>query len=61
MMKDLSAEMEEVRAKGGSTQIEGMTELLTAMTGMMKQNQEMMTALLGSHGRETEPKAARRA
>jgi hypothetical protein len=60
MMKDLSAEMDEVRSKSGSTQVEGMTELLTAMTGMMKQNQEMM-ALLASRAKEPEPKAARRA
>jgi hypothetical protein len=60
MMKDLSDEMDAVRAKSGSTQVEGMTELLTAMTGMMKQNQEMMAALLHSRT-EPEPKAARRA
>ena len=60
MMKDLSTQVEEVRAKGASTQIEGMTELLTAMTAMMKQNQDMMAALLAQRA-EPEPKAARRA
>lgn len=60
MLKDLSAEMEQVRAQGASAKVEGMTELLTAMTSMMQQNQEMMK-LLTLRQVEPEPKAARRA
>ena len=60
MMKDLSEEMQAAREQGAK--VEGMTELLTAMTAMMKQNQDILLALASSHGRaEAEPKAARRA
>lgn len=48
MMKDLSAQLEEVRAASAPAPVEGMTELLTAMTAMMKQNQEMMAALVAA-------------
>ena len=58
MLKDMSVEMEAIREQGASAKVEGMTELLTAMTAMMKQNQDIMAALLH---REVEPKAARRA
>ena len=60
MLRDMSEEMEAIRAQGASAKVEGMTELLTAMTAMMKQNQEMMAALLAGRT-EAEPKAARRA
>lgn len=46
MMKDLSEQIDEVRAK--SAPAEGMTELLTAMTAMMKQNQDILAALVAS-------------
>ena len=61
MLKDLSKEMDEVRTKSTSAQVEGMSELLTAMTAMMKQNQDMMAAIIASRSAEPEPKAARRA
>jgi len=48
MMKDLSQQMDEVRSQGASAKVEGMTELLTAMAAMMKQNQEMMAILAKS-------------
>ena len=51
MMKDLTAEVAEVRSKNGSAQVEGMTELLTAMTAMMKQNQDILAQLAKSSGR----------
>jgi len=60
LVKDLADEMEEIRAKGASTQVEGMTELLTAMTAMMKQNQDIL-GMLAAKATEPEPKAARRA
>jgi hypothetical protein len=60
MLKDLSTEMDLVRAQGASAKVEGMTELLTAMTAMMKQNQDLIAALAGRVV-EAEPKAARRA
>lgn len=58
MVKDLADEMDAVRAKSANVQVDGMTEILTAMTAMMKQNQEMMAALVAKPG--AEPKAARR-
>lgn len=61
MLKDLSMEMEEVKLKSASAPVEGMAELLTAMTGMMKQNQEMMAMLAGKAIAEAELKASRRA
>lgn len=48
MMKDLTEAVEDIRAKSAPAPTEGMTELLTAMTAMMKQNQEMMAALFAS-------------
>lgn len=45
MLKDLSMQVEDVRTKSGSVQVDGMTELLTALSGMMKQNQEIMAKL----------------
>lgn len=54
MMKDLTEQVDEIRAKsGGST--EGMTELLTAMAAMMKQNQEMMMLLAGKNAAAPAP------
>ena len=60
MLKDLSMQVEDVRTKSGSTQVEGMSELLTALTAMMKQNQDIL-GLLAAKATEPEPKAARRA
>jgi len=47
MMKDLSEQLNEVRAASAPA-AEGMTELLTAMTGMMKQNQDILSALVAT-------------
>jgi hypothetical protein len=47
MMKDLSEQLNEVRAASAPA-AEGMTELLTAMTGMMKQNQDILGALVAA-------------
>lgn len=55
MMKDLSAQLDDVRTKSAPT--EGMTELLTAMTAMMKQNQDMMAALFASKQPASAPPA----
>ncbi len=48
LLNTLQEEVAEVRAKGASAQVEGMTELLTAMTAMMKQNQDILAALVAS-------------
>jgi hypothetical protein len=48
MLRDMTTEMEEIRAQGTSAKVEGMTELLTAMTAMMKQNQDLIAALVAS-------------
>lgn len=45
MLKDVTSQLDDIRAKPASAPVEGMTELLTAMTAMMKQNQEMMATL----------------
>ena len=45
MMKDLGEQIQEVRAQGAAAPVEGMTELLTAMKAMMKQNQELIASL----------------
>jgi len=47
LLNKLQEEVADVRSKTTSNQVEGMSELLTAMTQMMKQNQEMMSAILG--------------
>ena len=47
MMKDLTEQLNEVRA-ASTPAAEGMTELLTAMTGMMKQNQDILSALVAT-------------
>lgn len=60
MMKDLSEQVDEVRTRTVAAPMEGMTELLTAMTAMMKQNQDILGALVASKATEAEPKAARR-
>jgi hypothetical protein len=59
MMKDLSEQIEDVRAKSAPV-AEGMTELLTAMASMMKQNQEMMSALVASKAPASTPTLARK-
>jgi hypothetical protein len=48
MMKDLSEAVDEIRSKSVSAPAEGMTELLTAMTAMMKQNQDILAALVAA-------------
>lgn len=58
MLKDLGNQMDAVRAKAAEP-MQGMTELLTAMSAMMQQNQDMMKALMET--KAVEPKAARRA
>lgn len=48
MMKDLTEQVNEIRSQSASAPTEGMTELLTAMTAMMKQNQDILAALVAS-------------
>lgn len=48
MLKDLSEQLSEVRTKTTAAPVEGMAELLTAMTAMMKQNQEILAQLAQS-------------
>jgi hypothetical protein len=48
MMRDLTEQVNEVREKSAAAPAEGMTELLTAMTAMMKQNQDILSALVAS-------------
>lgn len=45
LLDDLQKQVADVRAQAPAPQ-EGMTELLTAMTAMMKQNQQVLDALL---------------
>lgn len=46
LLKDMGKEMDDLRgSQNKPAAIEGMTELLTAMTTMMKQNQELISAL----------------
>lgn len=42
LLDKLQTEVAEVRSKSSSIEVGGMTELLSAMTAMMKQNQDMM-------------------
>lgn len=46
MLKDLSEQVEQVRSIQPAVQVEGMTDFLAAMQGMMKQNQELLAALV---------------
>ncbi len=48
LLEMLQKEVADARTKSGAAPTEGMTELLTAMTQMMKQNQEILDALLAS-------------
>lgn len=50
LLDDLTKQLADVQSKAApaTSQVEGMGELLTAMTAMMKQNQEMMTMLVGA-------------
>lgn len=49
LQTQFEGELAKVQANNNKpAQIEGMTELLTAMTSMMKQNQEMMAALMAT-------------
>ncbi len=46
MIKDMSKELDALRSQVAPPS-EGITELLTAMTAMMKQNQELIAAVVG--------------
>lgn len=59
MMKDMQAELDEARSKPATVQMEGMTELLTAMTAMMKQNQDLLTLVAQGAKPEAEAKGRR--
>lgn len=62
ILDGLQKEVADVRSKAASAApAEGMSELLAAMTTMMKQNQELLLALTSRPIDEAEPKAARRA
>lgn len=62
MLKDLSTQMQQVQEQTANAQAAGMTELLAAMAAMMKQNQELLGALVASKTEAApEPRAARRA
>ena len=52
LLDDLQIEVAEVRAQQSSAKIEGMTELLTAMTQMMQQNQQMLATLTAKPAEE---------
>lgn len=54
------AELAKAQAANARPQVEGMSELLAAMTAMMKQNQEMLTAIVAKPQGATSP-ALRRA
>lgn len=58
VLDDFQKQLAEVQAQNQTPKNEGVTELLTAMAAMMKQNQEMMAALVG---KSTPAPAARRA
>lgn len=45
LLDQLQSEVAEARAKAPTTQIDGMAELLAAMTSVMKQNQEILAQL----------------
>lgn len=59
LLKDMGNEMDKLRAEQNRPQVEGMSELLAAMTTMMKQNQELIAALATRVVED--PKTARRA
>lgn len=46
LIEGFQKQMELVQAQQSNAKVEGMTELLTAMAGMMKQNQDMMMMLM---------------
>lgn len=46
LLDQLQKEVAEVQATAKTAPVEGMTELLAAMTAMMKQNQELLAALV---------------
>lgn len=48
MIKDLTAEVNDIRSKTAAAPIEGMTELLTGIAAMMKQNQDMLALIAGN-------------
>lgn len=48
MLRDFQEELDQVRTQNSGGKVEGMTELLTAMAGMMKQNQDLIAALVAT-------------
>ena len=61
LLDRLQNEVADVRSKTTSAQVEGMSELLTAMTAMMKQNQDMLQLIAaGMTKPTTEPLSAAR-
>lgn len=59
LLNDLQSEVAEVQAKGKSQQIDGMSELLAGLATMMKQNQEIIGALIADKSIVAEAKARR--
>ena len=47
LIQQFQAKFDKIGSPQGATAIEGMSELLAAMTQMMKQNQEMMMMIMG--------------
>jgi|SRR6185437_10143855 len=45
LVEDFQKEIADLRTSSGPAKVEGMSELLTAMTAMMKQNQDILAAL----------------
>lgn len=48
MIEGFQRELENVRQTQPTTKVEGISELLAAITGMMKQNQEMMMLMMAN-------------
>jgi hypothetical protein len=61
LLDDLQQQVADVQAKTSQTQVDGMSELLTAMAAMMKQNQELIGALVGAKAPAPAEAVARRA
>ena len=54
LIQRFQEKFDKIGSPSAPVQIEGMTEVLAAMTGMMKQNQDMMMLLLGKQLGETQ-------
>ena len=59
LIDDFQRQMADVQATKKQEPVEGMTELLTAMASMMKQNQELLNVL--THAAPPQPQNGRRA